>query len=162
MPTTQFLQILTILNEYQVDYILIGGVSAALHGASISTFDIDIVHSREPENIERLLEALKMLNAYYRTHSPFQIVPDSKKLSSKGHHLLMTQHGAMDILGTVTQGRDYNDLLPDTILMNVPEDGDIRVISLPMLITLKRETGREKDKLALPILIHTLAEKSEK
>ena len=158
MAQSQFHETLRVLNQYQVDFILIGGVRAVLHGAMVSTFDIDIVPSREPENLERLVQALQELKAYYRTHPSFRILPDTHKLASPEHHLLMTQFGALDILGTVTKGRDYQALLPHTVEMEVPEDGTIKVISLPMLITLKQETGREKDKLILPLLQHTLSE----
>ena len=51
-------------------------------------------------------------------------------------------------------------MLPNTIEMMLQGDGAIRVISLEMLIILKCEKAREKDKLMLPILIHTLNERN--
>jgi len=44
--------------ESGVDFIIVGGVSAVLQGAPVTTFDLDLVHSREAENITRLLSAL--------------------------------------------------------------------------------------------------------
>jgi len=65
-PKPNFLEILKVLKEYQVEFIVVGGVCAVLHGAPISTFDLDLVHSRAPNNIDRLMVALKTLDAHYR------------------------------------------------------------------------------------------------
>ena len=70
----------------------------------------------------------------------------------------MTNFEPIDILGTDTKGHDYHSLLPNTIKMMLQGDGAIRVISPEMLIILKCEKAREKDKLMLPILFHTLNE----
>jgi len=42
------------LFEGGVEFILVGGVAAVVRGAPINTFDVDIVHSRSPENVARL------------------------------------------------------------------------------------------------------------
>ena len=38
-----------------VDFIVVGGAAAVLHGAPTSTVDLDIVHRRSEENVARLL-----------------------------------------------------------------------------------------------------------
>ena len=40
-----------------VDFILIGGMAAILHGSARVTFDVDVVYSRTHDNIERLTTA---------------------------------------------------------------------------------------------------------
>jgi len=45
---------LLALREAGVDFLVLGGLAAVLNGAPVSTFDLDIVHSREPANIARL------------------------------------------------------------------------------------------------------------
>jgi hypothetical protein len=45
---------------------LVGGPAAALNGVPINTFDLDAVHSRDPENIARLVPALESLDAVFR------------------------------------------------------------------------------------------------
>ncbi|MBW1690691.1 MAG: hypothetical protein JRJ70_08075 [Deltaproteobacteria bacterium] len=60
-PIPDFLEILKTLTEHEVDFIVVGGVCAVLHGAPVTTFDLDLVHSRSPENLERLILALKEL-----------------------------------------------------------------------------------------------------
>ena len=60
-PKPDFLAILKTLAEYKVDFIVVGGVCAVLHGAPVSTFDLGLVHSRTPDNIDRLMSALESL-----------------------------------------------------------------------------------------------------
>lgn len=61
--------ILRALNSRGVEYIVVGGICAALHGAPVATYDLDIVHSRAPGNVSRLRDALDELDAFYRTHA---------------------------------------------------------------------------------------------
>ena len=47
------------LRLYSVEYVVIGGVAAILHGVPRATFDLDILIDATSENAARLLEALK-------------------------------------------------------------------------------------------------------
>jgi hypothetical protein len=100
-PTNAELQALTtLLLEREVDYILVGGVAALLHGSATGTKDYDIVHSRSPENVERLLNLLAELDAYFRTDlSGRKLVPGRQQLAGRGQLLLTTQLGPLDLLG---------------------------------------------------------------
>jgi predicted nucleotidyltransferase len=158
-PTSDIHLILEVLTEHEVDFIIIGGVCATLHGSSLMTLDIDLVHSREGANLEKLAIALGKLEARYREHEPKQIVPTKELLASEGHHLLMTRGGPLDLIGTVTKKRDYKELLEHTLLLAVGDQFKVRILDLPMLILLKEETGYEKDKAALPHLRRLLKEK---
>ena len=51
-------QVIPPLVRANVDFILIGGMAAILHGSARVTFDVDLVYSRTHENIERLAAAL--------------------------------------------------------------------------------------------------------
>jgi len=46
-----FLNCLPVLIKHEVNFIIVGGICAVLHGAPVTTFDLDIVHSRSPENL---------------------------------------------------------------------------------------------------------------
>jgi hypothetical protein len=159
-PGPDFLAILQVLSEHHVDFIVIGGVCAVLHGAPLATFDIDIVHSRAPENVERLHAALLSLDTYYREHGERRLVPQIAHLTGPGHHLLMTRAGPLDVLGEVTWGRVYDDLLGQTVEFEIERGLRIRALSLPALISMKEKTGREKDLAVLPLLRSTLAEQT--
>ncbi len=127
-----FLAILKVLGAHDVDFIVVGGVAAVLQGAPIATFDLDLVHSREPANIGRLMEALQELGAYYRGQGPRRIEPSASHLASPGHQLLLTAHGPLDLLGTIGKGRGYDALLgvADEIVVGPVR---VRVLGLPAL-----------------------------
>ncbi|MBI1789939.1 MAG: hypothetical protein HYR60_20610, partial [Acidobacteria bacterium] len=94
MPKADFLAVLRTLAEQGVDFIVVGGVGAVLQGAPVSTFDLDVVHSREAGNIARLLSALESL-----------VSTDASRLSSLGHQLLMTRFGPLDLWGEIGKSR---------------------------------------------------------
>jgi len=105
--STDFLEILKVLCEHKVDFIIVGGVCGVLHGAPVSTFDLDVVHSRLPENLDRLMSALESLDARYRGREDLQLRPEISHLSTPGHQLLITNLGPLDLLGSIGKDHDY-------------------------------------------------------
>jgi hypothetical protein len=93
------LEILKVLTQHRVDFIVVGGVSAVLHGAPVTTFDLDVVHARNRENVARMLSALEELEAVYRVQPERQLRPDESNLTGPGHQLLLTKFGPLDVLG---------------------------------------------------------------
>jgi predicted nucleotidyltransferase len=157
-PIPDFLEILKVLAKHKIDFIVVGGVCAVLHGAPVSTFDLDLVHSRSSDNLERLISALGELDAYYRGRGEQRLRPNLSHLSTPGHQLLMTRFGPLDLLGTIGAAYSYDDLLEHTVEVLV-SDLKLRLLSLERLIEVKEETAQDKDKAALPILRRTLEEK---
>ena len=80
-----FEAILRTLGAHRVEFIVVGGVCALLHGAPVATFDLEIVHFRNRENVVRLLIALQELEAYYRAQPDKRIRSSESHLSSAGH-----------------------------------------------------------------------------
>ncbi len=152
-----YLEILQVLVRHGVDFIVVGGVSAVLQGAPLTTMDLDIVHSRKADNLKRLSPALAELDAYFRGRGNQKFRPDMTHLSSPGHQLLMTRFGPLDLLGTIGANQAYEDLLGSSREMQV-EEFRIRVLNLATLIRIKEELGFEKDKAMLPVLRNTLKE----
>ncbi|HEX5269006.1 MAG TPA: hypothetical protein VFW33_00900 [Gemmataceae bacterium] len=144
-----------------MEFIVIGGVCGVLHGAPLVTFDLDLVHSRTPENLDRLVAALQALHAYYRGQGDRRPRPTADFLASTGHHLLMTRFGPLDILGTIARERGYEDLLPRSAGLQVEIGLSVRLLDLETLIMTKEETGRDKDKAVLPVLRRTLEERRQ-
>ncbi len=133
-----------------------GGVCAVLHGAPLATFDLDVVHSREPHNLARLMAALEELDAHYRIPGRRDKKPGPSHLASAGHQLLMTRFGPLDLLGTIGQGHDYGQLLSETVEVEIGGGLKVRVLSLERLVKTKEETGQEKDRAVLPVLRQVL------
>jgi hypothetical protein len=157
MQEGSFIPILRTLAKHNADFILVGGLSAVLNGVAIDTLDADIVHLRSPENVERTLAALREMDAYYRFRTDTKISPGVSHLSSKGHQLLRTIHGALDVLGSIGDGLNYEDLVPHSSWLDIGDGVQVRILNLDKYVELKEQLNREKDRAVLPILRATLA-----
>jgi hypothetical protein len=153
-PKIDFLEILKVLWSHGVECIVVGGVSGVLHGAPMTTLDLDVVHSRAPENIDRLLRALEELEAFARGQGDRRMRPDRTHLDSPGHQLLMTKHGPLDLLGAVGAGRGYEDLAGHSVEMRLAALV-VKVLDIDTLIELKEQTGRDKDVAVIALLRRT-------
>jgi hypothetical protein len=158
MPSARSDEILEHLATHEVDFIVVDMTAGILHGAPVTTVDVDVVHRRTPENVARLLAALEALDAVYR-HDARQFKPTASHLSGPGHQLLATRLGDLDCLGTIDEDRAYEDLLEPSEEMSLASGRTIRVLSLVALIDAKERSGRPKDLAALPVLRATLDER---
>ena len=156
LDAPDFFAILECLARHRARFVIVGGVSAVLWGAPVMTFDLDVVHSRAPEDIDLLLAALRELGAHYRMH-PQRIEPNASHLESPDHQLLMTAAGPLDLLGTIDEGRGYEDLIAWASPVEV-EGHVYHALRLEHLIEIKERAGRDKDRAVLGVLRHTLEE----
>ena len=101
------------------------------------------------------------MHAVYR-HDPRRLEPTTKHLVSPGHQLLTTDHGDLDCLGTIDDGKSYEDLLPSARTIALAEGRTVSVLQLSTLIEIKRRAGRPKDLAALPVLEATLDERTRR
>lgn len=83
--------LIVTLAEEGVEFVVIGGMAAVLHGAPVVTKDLDIVHRRTPENIAKLLAILHSVDAHQRADSR-RLPPTESALSGRG--LNLTRHDA--------------------------------------------------------------------
>jgi predicted nucleotidyltransferase len=154
-------QIIPPLVKAKVDFILIGGMAAILHGSARVTFDVDLVYSRSDENIQRLAGALAPHQPYLRaapTGLPFEW--DAKTISSGLNFTRTTALGDLDLFGEVAGGDAYQDLLPHSF--EVEAFGvRFKCIDLPTLIRIKEVAATPKNREAVAEL-RILLEESEK
>lgn len=158
MTENNFIRILRAFREAEVEFVVVGGISAVLNGVPVNTLDLDLVHSREPANVTRLQPVLANLEAIFRIQPERRITPGPNHLASSGHLNLATRYGPLDLLGTIGRGLGYQDLLPHTVEKEVAEGVFVKVLDLPTLIAIKEELGDDKDRAMLPILRRTLEE----
>ena len=157
MAHARFAEILRLLATNEVEFIVVGMTAGILHGAPVTTLDLDVVHRRSPENVARLLRVLVGIDAVYR-HDPRKLRPQESHLIGPGHQLLTTAYGDLDCLGTIGEGFGYEALIEQTITMSLSGGLTVRVLSLPALIEAKERAGRPKDVAVLPVLRATLDE----
>jgi hypothetical protein len=158
-PRTSFLGLLRVLLRHGIEFLVVGGVAAQLEGAPILTLDLDILYDKSPQNVERLLAALRELKARYRDPAGRHIEPDREKLETLRMHLLLTELGALDLLGEIGKGLIFNDLAGRTIAYEIGE-ARVRVLELAAVIETKEHANRAKDRAVLPVLRQTLAMKA--
>lgn len=53
-----FLKLLEILKDNNVDFVVVGGLAAVAHGSSQVTQDIDICINLQPENLDKLINGI--------------------------------------------------------------------------------------------------------
>ena len=142
---TDFETALTTLDRGAVEFIVIGGVAATLHGSAFTTQDLDVVYSRSPENIRRLAAALQEHQPYLRgAPAGLPFTWDERTIRHGLNFTLTTEFGDLDLLGEVAGGGAYEDLLPHS--SEVAGFGvRFRLVNLDTLIVLKRAAGRPKD-----------------
>jgi hypothetical protein len=148
--------LLRLLTAENVEFIVVGMAAAVLQGVPTTTQDLDIVHRRTPENVDRLLALLLRLGAYHRSDlANRRLPPTADALLGRGHLNLQTIHGPIDVLCELGEGVGYDELRLRT---ETVEDGSVSllVLDLPTLIAEKARAARPKDKLALPLLLATL------
>jgi hypothetical protein len=142
---TSFERLLVSIAGAGVEFIVVDGVAGGLHGAARATYDLDIVYRRDGPNLARLVGALAPFEPYLRgapSGLPFRW--DAETLARGLNFTLTTTAGDIDLLGDVIGGGGYEDVLPDTIEVDV-FGVTCRCVTLPKLIALKRAAGRPRD-----------------
>lgn len=138
-------KIIGVLVSGGVKFIIVGGAAATAHGSSRLTNDLDIVYSRGDTNIERLVKALRPLQPRLRGAPgdiPFRL--DEETIRRGLNFTLTTLVGALDLLGEITLGGGFDQLLPDSIKLNV-FGHECLCLGLKRLIEVKRTAARPKD-----------------
>lgn len=140
-----FRELLPLLLRHNVKFILIGGGAAIFHGLARLTYDVDIVYARDAQNLKNLVVALAPYSPYLRGAPPgLPFVFDERTLQAGLNFTFTTTLGNIDILGEVSGGGSFEQLLPFTEELSALGI-TCRVVTLERLIHLKRAAGRPKD-----------------
>lgn len=151
---------LRALRSAGVDFVLIGGVAARLHGSPSLTRDVDICYSRDRGNLERLAHMLSTVHARLRGADddvPFLL--DARTLLAGANFTFTTDLGDLDLLARPAGVKGYEELARSSELVDL---GDVSVLvaTLDDLIRMKGATGRAKDRAEVEILAALLDERS--
>jgi hypothetical protein len=144
-PATDFHRVFQTVIGARIEFILIGGAAANLHGSPRYTLDVDIVYARTSENMQKLVDWLAPFHPYLRgapAGLPFRL--DLRTLKMGLNFTFLTDLGSIDILGEVAGGGRYEDLLP-FVEMKTAYGLDLPCVNLAKLIAIKRAAGRSKD-----------------
>ncbi len=160
-PHQNFAELLRLLTDHEVEFVVVGAVAAVLEGAPMTTFDLDVVVEPSEQNHTRLLAALAAAEAVYLDPAGRRVAPDASRLRTRRLHLLETRHGRLDLLREIGAGMGWSTVLTRS---HAVEAGglSVRVLDLDALIEAKEAAGRDKDRAALPLLRETLRLRRER
>lgn len=119
--------LLRSLVEFDVDFVVIGGLAVAAHGYVRATKDLDIVLQPDNANRQRLVEALKSLDT-----NPID-------------HDVRTRAGRIKILASVAGVETYGELRERVFEIDLPTVGRVLFAGYDDLVAMKCASGREAD-----------------
>lgn len=136
-------QLLRELLDGGVEFALVGGVAAIIHGATRMTSDVDIAMPFAPENLERFRRALHAYKPVHATRPELSLL-DEPLSRLAGFRLLLveTDLGRIDALRDVAPLGSFGQLA--TVEREV-FGRTCRVLSLDALIEVKLYVARPKD-----------------
>lgn len=154
-------EVVTELHQRGIDFIIIGGIAAGIHGSTYTTEDFDVCYSRTEENLKKLSDWLQIHHARLRgAPADLPFTPDVLTLRSGLNFTLETDLGDIDFFGEIQSVGYYSDVLQRSVIIEV-YDIPCRIINLETLIAVKRKTGRSKD-IAVAIELEAIKELLEK
>lgn len=140
-----FKRLLHVLDDRKVEFVIVGGVAATLHGSARLTADLDIVYRRSKQNIKRLVSALAPLKPYLRGAPPgLPFHFDELTVQAGLNFTLTTEAGPLDTLGEIAGGFTYEVLLERSSRYAL-YGRRLLVIDIDALIENKIAAGRPKD-----------------
>jgi hypothetical protein len=153
----EFDRLLQRLIEEKIEFILVGGFAAVVHGAVVVTQDVDVCLNFSRDNLARLAAALSDLHAVHRlTPSQITFEINDTNWSSLKNLYLKTDWGVLDCLGEVAGIGTYEKALPNSTLIELPI-GSCRVLTIEALIRAKEAMARPHDLRTATLLKAILA-----
>jgi predicted nucleotidyltransferase len=146
-------EILTILADHGVDFVVVGGIAVQAHGYVRGTHDVDIIARPTTLNASRLSEALVALEAELRVPGRLRLT-DPHQLARAPLIPLMTRAGPLDVLNIehVDGGPPSYDTLREAALKVDLGGREVAVAGLSDLIRMKRAAGRDQDLMDIEAL----------
>jgi hypothetical protein len=147
------LRALRALTDHAVHFVVIGGVAGRLWGSPTLTNDTDVCCAADPENLQRLADALIELGTGLRGVDDDVLFPlDARALASARTFTFTTDVGALDVLTMPAGTRGYDDLHANAEPFDLGDGLVVPVCALDDLIRMKRAAGRPKDRIELEVL----------
>ena len=150
------LAILAALERHEVEYVLIGGVAASVHGSPYPTYDVDITPKSTTSNLARLAAAINQIGAKIIVDDDdshgVAVDFDAVTLSREVTWNLVTRFGVLDLEFAPSGTAGYTDLARSATRLELGENLTVLVASLGDVIRSKAEANRAKDRRVLPEL----------
>jgi len=141
--------ILRGLRDAGIEYVVVGGLAANVHGSPRITADVDICYDPAPENLEHMARLLASWHAYLRGVEPgLPFTMDARTLRNAPVLTLVTDLGDLDVMDRVAGVGEYSAVRTASVMADLA-GVQAHVLALDALIAAKRAAGRRKDLEAL-------------
>jgi hypothetical protein len=113
-------RVVSALSNGNVEFIVVGGVSAVLQGAPIVTRDLDLCYRRTSDNVRRLAEAMSPFRPRLRgLPEGVPNVFDERSLQLGTNFTLEAEDESLDLLGEMAAIGGYDEVVDRAITMEV-------------------------------------------
>ncbi len=138
-----------VLEEYDVRYLLVGGIAVIYHGYARNTNDLDVFYERSEVNAERLYNGLL---DFWDGHVP-SISDKNELLEEEVFFQFGREPNRIDLMGSIP-GVSFEEVWKNRIQETFQSNPPVRVnfISKNDLIRAKQAAGRDIDKADLKYL----------
>ncbi|MFO7557012.1 MAG: nucleotidyltransferase [Desulfobacterales bacterium] len=141
------------LHKARLEAIMVGNAAAAMHGAPVTTLDIDFMFRKTSGNMRKLKIVAKELDAqilkpYYPISSLYRVVNDDTGVQ-------------LDFMSVLHGIKSFENLRSDAVEVDF-EGYKLKLASLEKIIQSKKALGRPKDNAVIDILEKTLDEKKKR
>ena len=144
-----FIDLLTALVAQDVNFIVVGGVAEILAGSPLVAVELELVYSPSKKNIQRLMEALRRLDARY--YDELTSRPDIARLAEQSRHLFLTDLGLLCVSSMSSTGQGFAELAGMATEYEL-EDIRVRTPNLESLIEARKRSSSPEDHYALRFL----------
>jgi len=149
LPEIDVPGILGVLTARGVDFVVIGGIAAVLHGSATLTNDVDVCFATDETNLAALGAALMELDARLRgVEEDVPFVPDAATLRRIRILTLDTSAGPLDVQVEPDGAPPYPELRRRADRVDIGGFA-VLIASLEDLIAMKLAAGRPKDLIAV-------------
>ncbi len=140
-------EVLKAMNRHRLEAVMIGNAAGALHGAPVTTMDIDFMFRETPLNLRKLKAVAKslegvILRPFYPVSNLYRLCNDDRGIQLD---FLPVIHGIRSFEGLKARSSEV-EILGERLLLASLED----------IVKSKRTAGRARDLAVLPTLEETL------
>jgi hypothetical protein len=138
------------LLSHNVDFVLIGGFAASVHGCTMVTQDIDICAAITEVEVAKLREALKDLHPKHRMNpnAKHSFLDYPAELKGINNIYLETDFGVLDILSQTQPAGSFEEIKSRSFEISLFGE-KCKVMSIDDLIRVKEVMNRPKDQQAV-------------
>lgn len=144
-----FVDLLERLADAGVEFVVVGGYAAIVHGCTYMTQDVDICCDFSPANLLALQKALSDLHPVHRmTPGRVPLALTAENAGEFRNLYLDTDLGHLDCLSEIQGLGGYEQVKRASVPVEV-EGRQFRVLSIDALITAKEAMNRPRDREAV-------------